>query len=237
MEIHKAAMNFLAQGCSKKPSMMWPRIESDIFGFCAREKGIDSIQFAPQEGVNFTGTFGVPGLFEMVFSNLQGDKDCAVDNVNEIYINESSEYESDLKGLKEGWKASRPCNCTNHAINDECGIVPVPPWPLDWIGTDPPVCKIQKHHHFWQRWPKCKLEKCRVTACLGQNVGRDRAKSQTASLYSRGMGVVGGLAEGVAINIEPHPERELEDNYESNYDTVKTSLMTSSFGEDSIILM
>lgn len=47
-DIHKTAIEFLTANCSKRPSVEWPQLESDIFGFCAREKGYDSIQFEPQ---------------------------------------------------------------------------------------------------------------------------------------------------------------------------------------------
>ena len=35
---HATAIRVLAAGCSKSPSPKWPQMESDIFGFCAREK-------------------------------------------------------------------------------------------------------------------------------------------------------------------------------------------------------
>jgi hypothetical protein len=35
---HASAIRFLTAGCSKTPSPKWPQVESDIFGFCAREK-------------------------------------------------------------------------------------------------------------------------------------------------------------------------------------------------------
>ena len=35
---HASAIRFLSTGCSKTPSPKWPQMESDIFGFCAREK-------------------------------------------------------------------------------------------------------------------------------------------------------------------------------------------------------
>ena len=38
-KIHREAIAFLSAGCSKKPSSDWPQMESDVFGFCAREKG------------------------------------------------------------------------------------------------------------------------------------------------------------------------------------------------------
>lgn len=38
-QIHADAIAFLSDGCSKTPSKLWPQLESDVFGFCAREKG------------------------------------------------------------------------------------------------------------------------------------------------------------------------------------------------------
>ena len=35
---HATAIKILSAGCSKTPSAKWPQMESDIFGFCAREK-------------------------------------------------------------------------------------------------------------------------------------------------------------------------------------------------------
>ena len=54
--------------------------ESDIFGLCAREKGIDSIQFEPTQGHTPIGTFGLPGLTEIVLVNIDGDKTCGVED-------------------------------------------------------------------------------------------------------------------------------------------------------------
>merc|ERR1711879_981205 len=42
---HAEAISFLTDGCSVPITSHWPRLESDIFGLCAREKGYDSIQF------------------------------------------------------------------------------------------------------------------------------------------------------------------------------------------------
>jgi len=36
---HADALAFFREGCSKHISPRWPQMESDIFGFCAREKG------------------------------------------------------------------------------------------------------------------------------------------------------------------------------------------------------
>eukprot|EP01043_Picozoa_sp_COSAG02_P048456 COSAG02_NODE_4761_length_5016_cov_3.037014_2_plen_204_part_00 len=35
---HDSGVRFLATGCSRRPSNAWPQYESDVFGFCAREK-------------------------------------------------------------------------------------------------------------------------------------------------------------------------------------------------------
>ena len=54
--------------------------ESQIFGLCAREKGFDTIQFEPMQGQVPVGTFGFPGLTEMVLVGIDGDKACGVQN-------------------------------------------------------------------------------------------------------------------------------------------------------------
>ena len=52
------AISFLRAGCTCAIDARWPHVESDIFGCCAKEKGYDSVQFAPQAGQSPLGTFG-----------------------------------------------------------------------------------------------------------------------------------------------------------------------------------
>merc|ERR1711959_654759 len=67
---HAEAIAFLKDGCSVKMTPKWPRLESDVFGDCAREKGYDSIQFEPTTGAQPVGTFGMAGLTELVITGL-----------------------------------------------------------------------------------------------------------------------------------------------------------------------
>jgi hypothetical protein len=113
-KIHADAIVFLVQGCSKQPSASWPQMESDIFGFCAREKGFDSVQFRPQDGEHPTGTFGLPGATEIVFTRLDGDENCG-----------SADARDTL--LRSGWLASSTCACANLPIDPLCGLMAFPP--------------------------------------------------------------------------------------------------------------
>ena len=67
-------------------------------GAGAREKGIGSIQFEPQQGETPLGTFDLTGLTEMVLVDLDGDKGCGVDLPSQT-------------PLRAGWRASRQCAC------------------------------------------------------------------------------------------------------------------------------
>merc|ERR1712062_720422 len=104
-EIHIEAIEFLLDNCSKKPEQYWPQIESDVFGFCAREKGYDSIQFEPQAGEKPLGVFGISGLTEMVLVNIDGKYNCGVPDASKTT-------------LHEGWMASKQCECMNYEIDD-----------------------------------------------------------------------------------------------------------------------
>jgi hypothetical protein len=128
MQIHADAIDFLSANCSIKPSVKWPQLESDVFGFCAREKGYDSVQFEPQEGEVPMGTFGIPGLTEMVLVNLDGDKNCGVEDPT-------------TTTLRMGWKAAEQCACANLPIPDQCGVMAYPPLPP--VMVEPKLCAAQ----------------------------------------------------------------------------------------------
>merc|ERR1719183_928521 len=102
---HHEAIQFLTNNCSKKPSSSWPQQESDIFGFCAREKGYDTLQFEPAAGQEPVGSFGMPGLTEMVLVNIDGKYNCGVEDASKT-------------PLRAGWMASRQCGCTNYEFSD-----------------------------------------------------------------------------------------------------------------------
>jgi hypothetical protein len=127
---HAEAIAYLRQGCSKTPSWEWPQLESDIFGFCAREKGIDSIQFQPQTGQVPTGTFGLTGVTEVVLVNLDGNKGCGVDDPS-------------TTPLRQGWNAAKMCKCTNAPIPPLCGLMAFPPAGMLPSLVSPPLCAAQ----------------------------------------------------------------------------------------------
>lgn len=149
---HQEAIAWLTANCSKKPAAQWPQMESDIFGFCAREKGIDSIQFEPQEGQKPIGTFGLTGFFEIVMINIDGQYNCGVPDASKT-------------PLHQGWMASQRCNCVNYPFADSCGLMPRGPFPLSVIGTSPPLCKRQQGPPFWNRWKACDPTTCAYTKC------------------------------------------------------------------------
>ena len=104
-QTHAAAIAWLREGCTAKVSSGWPQLESDIFGLCAREKGVDSIQFAPTTGVRPIGTFNLTNAFEMVLTNLDGAKQCGVsDPAHPVTWNGGG-------GLRSGWAAANNCSC------------------------------------------------------------------------------------------------------------------------------
>jgi len=145
LKTHAAAIAYLRSGCSMNISYSWPQMESDVFGFCAREKGFDSIQFAPQDGQAPTGTFGLTGLTEIVFSRIDGDKTCGV-------------ADGSATPLRSGWAASRECKCKNEPIDPDCGLMAFPP---PGIVASPPLCQAQAKNHS----VACNGYKCGVTKC------------------------------------------------------------------------
>lgn len=168
-KVHQEAIAFLTHNCSKKPSKMWPQLESDIFGFCAREKGYDSIQFEPQAGQKKTGFFGITGVTEMLLVNIDGKYNCGV-------------ADASATPLRAGWMASKQCTCENYEIPDSCGLMARPPFPFSVVGTSPPLCKSQSGH-FWNRWRSCDPTTCKPTKCTPKkySVGSSRATTRVAS--------------------------------------------------------
>lgn len=152
-ETHQAAINFLKENCSVQISRAppWPQVESDVFGLCAREKGLDSIQFEPQAGQKPVGTFGLTGAMEMVLVNIDGKYNCGVED-------------SQKTPLREGWMASHQCDCENYAMSDSCGLMSRAPFPLNITGTTPPLCKEQEGHPGKSCDPStCQQTKCRAS--------------------------------------------------------------------------
>lgn len=147
-QAHHDAIAFLSAGCSKKPAASWPQYESDVFGFCAREKGYDSIQFEPQQGTQPMGSFGLTGLTEMVLVNLVGKYNSGVLNASQT-------------PLRSGWQASHQCQCDNEAIMPSCGLMPKPPFPYSLIGESPRLCRLREKSRF----AKCNPTTCRPTLC------------------------------------------------------------------------
>ena len=144
---HAAAIAFLGAGCSKTPSRNWPQLESDVFGFCAKEKGYDSIQFAAQQDESPTGTFGFVGLTEIVFTRLSGDLNCGTADPGETL-------------LRSGWRAARTCACgPNLPIKPLCGVMPFPPAGLV---PHPPLCAAQAENAS----VPCDSSTCTPTHCL-----------------------------------------------------------------------
>lgn len=151
-KIHADAIAFLTKDCSIKPSIRWPLMESDIFGFCAREKGIDSIQFEPQARQKPLGTFGLTGMTEMVLVNIDGKYNCGVEDAGKT-------------PLREGWMASRQCSCVSYNITDSCGLMPNAPGSIIDKLLASPLCKLQEGP-FWNRvLRKCDPSTCKPTKC------------------------------------------------------------------------
>jgi len=130
-KVHADAIAWLTEGCSVKVSPKWPLQESDIFGRCAREKGIDTVQFEPQQGQQPIGSFNLTGLTEMVVVNADGDKNCGVANAS-------------ATPLRAGWKATSQCDCTNGPIADSCGLMAKPPFPMNIFGETPRLCELRE---------------------------------------------------------------------------------------------
>jgi hypothetical protein len=149
---HAEAIAWLTSNCSKTPSAGWPQQESDIFGFCAREKGYDSLQFEPMAGEKPLGTFGQPGMTEIVMVNIDGKYNCGVEDASKT-------------PLREGWMAARQCDCENYEYADSCGLMPRAPFPMSVFGSSPPLCKTQEGPPFWNRWKACDPTTCKPTKC------------------------------------------------------------------------
>ena len=141
--LHLKAMEALMANCSRfVDRTKYPQYESDIFGFCAREKGYDSVQFAPKDAHDATtlmGTYKLPGVTELELVNLDGDKTCGVADAR-------------ATPLRAGWHASAPCECVNRPIAPECGIqttCKLPP-------CAPQMCEV----HGSPDDPPCRLGAC-----------------------------------------------------------------------------
>ena len=147
---HAEAIAFLRKGCSRPISNKWPQQESDIFGFCAREKGIDSVQFGPSSHAPL-GTYGMPNAFEAVLTTLDGNQTCGVPNAS-------------ATPLRVGWAAGEPCECErNLPINASCGLMPqcpmprIPPWCGERCDCSPRLCGT---HMGPKPWPDCEPAAC-----------------------------------------------------------------------------
>ena len=148
-QVHAAAIAYISAGCSKQPSTSWPLLESDIFGFCAREKGIDSVQFKPQEGQIPVGTFGLAGQTEIVFTRLDGDHNCGTAHPSETL-------------LHSGWRASSSCACKNLPIDPLCGLMAFPPPGLPAAAQEPKLCAAQAKNGSMA----CLGYRCSETTCV-----------------------------------------------------------------------
>lgn len=147
-QIHAAAIAHISAGCSRQPSASWPRMESDIFGFCAREKGIDSVQFEPQEGQVPMGTFGLAGNTEIVFTRLDGDHNCGTAQPGATL-------------LRSGWRASATCACANLPIDPLCGLMAFPPASIPAAQQEPKLCAAQAKNAS----VACNGYLCSMTTC------------------------------------------------------------------------
>jgi len=147
-QIHAEAIAFLTEGCSKRPSASWPQLESDVFGFCAREKGYDSVQFAPQDGDRPTGSFGIAGATEIVFTRLDGDESCGSADASDTL-------------LRSGWRAGNTCACVNLPIDPLCGLMAFPPPQLTPGMVQPKLCAAQAQNAS----VACQGYRCAPTTC------------------------------------------------------------------------
>ena len=129
-KVHLEAITWLMDGCSVKVEGYWPLEESEIFGLCAREKGLDSIQFEPQDGQAPIGTFGQTGLTELVLTRLSGNKTCGVPDAS-------------ATPLRTGWMASSECDCANQPIPPTCGLMPFAPPSIPKKLVYPALCAAQ----------------------------------------------------------------------------------------------
>eukprot|EP01048_Picozoa_sp_COSAG05_P009091 COSAG05_NODE_724_length_7726_cov_2.123771_4_plen_337_part_00 len=158
--VHEAAIDWLKEGCSVKISTEWPLMESQVFGNCAREKGINSIQFSPAVGEQPIGTFGLTGMTEMVLVDVDGDKGCGVANVT-------------ATPLRAGWDADERCGCSNAEIAPSCGLMAKPPFPYSLFGENPPLCGLRAHN---------RSASCNPLACAGWTCARESATDTVAAL-------------------------------------------------------
>eukprot|EP01063_Lacrimia_lanifica_P022186 TRINITY_DN29850_c0_g1_i1.p1 TRINITY_DN29850_c0_g1~~TRINITY_DN29850_c0_g1_i1.p1 ORF type:complete len:320 (+),score=61.74 TRINITY_DN29850_c0_g1_i1:67-1026(+) len=144
-QTHQAAIAYLTANCTYPVHPEWPQAESDVFGGCAQEKGIDTVQFAPQDGQHPMGTFGLYGSTEMALSRFLGDSTCGTDTPSATLY-------------KAGWRASRHCVCVNEPVDPNCGLMPFAPM---GITPHPPLCAAQA------RDPKvpCNALKCKLARC------------------------------------------------------------------------
>lgn len=175
--IHQEAIAFLSAGCSRHINpLRWPQLESDVFGFCAREKGYDSIQFEPQAGQSPIGTFNLTGLTEMVMVNLDGYTRCGVANAS-------------ATPLRVGWRASERCECVDEPMDPACGLMPTCVFPL---GCSPRMCEQHEGpwHPPWHPFRPCdpgacaiySPGMCRAAGGRPQHQPADQAVVQTAAV-------------------------------------------------------
>jgi len=166
-KIHMEAITWLVANCSKQISPDWPLMESDIFGFCAREKGLDSIQFEPQAGEVPLGTFTAVGLTEIVIVSLDGNRSCGVP-------------EPTPTPLRVGWRASRTCDCEPEVIPPTCGLMPFQPASLP-NPAYPALCEAQAENHS----SPCNPLACHSWEDACKPKSRPRAKGEHAVASAR----------------------------------------------------
>lgn len=106
----------------------------------------DSVQFEPQESEVPTGTFGLPGLTELVLTNLQGDIDSGSANASETL-------------LRSGWFATDTCAVENEPIDPLCGLMAFPPLPE--VMVSPKLCEAQAEDPS----VACDGTRCVATTC------------------------------------------------------------------------
>merc|ERR1712039_540625 len=76
--------------------------------------------------------------------------------------------------LREGWMASKHCDCKNAVISDSCGLMPKAPFPL----TATPLCKLQEGP-FWNRWKPCDPTTCLPTKSGKRSIHVDAGAAMT----------------------------------------------------------
>jgi len=106
----------------------------------------DSVQFEPQELEVPTGTFGLPGLTELVLTDLQGDLDSGSANASETL-------------LRSGWFATDTCAVENTPIDPLCGLMAFPPLPE--VMVSPKLCEAQAEDPS----VACEGTRCVATTC------------------------------------------------------------------------